>query len=82
MDMLVTILNIEFVKGIPPALEQDSYFSLNKRNSIGFDDQMIDAGKDHRIGNLLKRGSHYRNMSVIYIAQNLFHQGKGALSQH
>ena len=52
MGMLVTIPNIEFVKGIPAALDQDNYFSVNKRNLIVFDDQMIDAGKDQRIVNL------------------------------
>ena len=76
MEMLVTIPNIEFVKGIPTALEQDAYFSVNKRNLIVFDDQMIDAGKDQRIVNLFTRGSHHRNLSVIYIVQNVFHQGK------
>ena len=80
MDMLVTIPNIEFVKGIPTPLEQDAYFNVNKRNLIVFDDQMIDAGKDKRIVNLFKRGSHHRNLSVIYIVQNLFHQGKGSRS--
>ncbi|CAH3181336.1 unnamed protein product [Porites lobata] len=68
--------HIEFVKGIPTALEQDSYFDVNKRNLIVFDDQMIDASKDKRIVNLFTRGSHHRNLSVIYIVQNLFHQGK------
>ena len=80
MDMLVTIPNIEFVEGIPTALEQDAYFNVNKRNLIVFDDQMIDAGKDKRIVNLFTRGSHHRNLSVIYIVQNLFHQGKGSRS--
>ena len=41
------------------------------------DDQMIEAGKDNRIVNLFTKGSHHRNLSVIYIVQNLFHQGKG-----
>ncbi|CAH3183243.1 unnamed protein product [Porites lobata] len=68
--------HIEFVKGIPTALEQDSYFDVNKRNLIVFDDQVIDASKDKRIVNLFTRGSHHRNLSVIYIVQNLFHQGK------
>ena len=82
MEMLVTIPNIEFVKGIPTALEQDAYFSVNKRNLIVFDDQMIDVGKDQRIVNvnLFTRGSHHRNLSVIYIVQNVFHQGKGSRS--
>ena len=43
-----------------------------------FDDQMIDAGKDQRIVNLFTRGSHHCNLSVIYIVQNFFHQGKGS----
>ena len=46
-------------------------------NLIVIDDQMIEAGKDNRIVNLFTKGSHHRNLSVIYIAQNLFHQGKG-----
>ena len=38
-EMLVAMPHIEFVKGIPTALEQDSYFDVNKR----IDDQMIDT---------------------------------------
>ena len=44
------------------------------------DDQMEDAGGDKRIVNLFTRGSHHRNLSVIYIVQNLFHQGKNSRS--
>ena len=44
-EMLVAMPHFEFVKGIPTALEQDSYFDVNKRNVIAFDDQMIDASK-------------------------------------
>ena len=51
--------HIEFVRGIPEALEQDSYFDVNKRNLIVFDDQMINASKDKRIVNLFTRGSHH-----------------------
>ena len=65
-EMLVAMPHIEFVKGIPKALEQDSYFNVNTRNLIVFDDQMIDASKDKRIVNLFTRGSHHRNLSVIY----------------
>ena len=78
--MLVAMPHIEFVKGIPTALEQDSYFDVNKQNMIVFDDQMIDASKDKRIVNLFTRGFHHRNLSVIYIVQNLFHQGKSSRS--
>jgi len=80
MDMLVTIPNIQFVKEIPTALEQDAYFNVNKRDLIVFDDQMIDTRKDQRIVNLFTRGSLHRSPSVIYIVQNLFHQEKGSRS--
>ena len=76
-ELLNTVPNIEFVKGIPENLEQDSYFDVHKRNLIVIDDQMIEAGNDNRIVNLFTKGSHHRNLSVIYIVQNLFHQGKG-----
>ena len=79
-EMLVAMPHIEFIKGISTALEQDSYFDVNKQNLIVFDDQMIDASKDKRIVNLFTRGSHHRNLSEIYVAQNLSHQGKGRRS--
>ena len=59
------------------ALEQDSYFDVNKQNLIVFNDQMIDTSRNNRIVNLFTRGSHHRNLRVIYIVQNIFHQGKG-----
>ena len=62
------------------ALKQDSYFDVNKRNLIAFDHQMIDAGKEKRIVNPSTRSSHQRNLSVIYIVQNLYHQGIGSHS--
>ena len=71
------IPTIEFVKGIPEYLEIDSYLGVNTRNLIVVEDQMIEAGKDNRIVDLFTKGSHHRNLSVIYTVQNLFHQGKG-----
>ncbi len=43
---------------------------------IILDDPMAQSGKDKRIADLFTRGSHHRNLSVIYIVQNIFHQGK------
>ena len=80
-EMLVAMPHIEFIKGIPTALEQDFYFDVNKQNLIVFDDQMIDASKDKRIVNLFTRDSHHRNLSEIYIVQNSISSGEGT-SQH
>ena len=80
LEILSTIPQIEFVKGIPPVLEDDSFFDASKRNLIVLDDQMIDASKDKRIVNFFTRGSHHRNLSVIYNVQNLFYQEKDSRS--
>ena len=48
---------------------------------IALDDKMIDTSKDKRIVILFTRGSHHRNLRVIYLVQNLFHQGKGSRSR-
>ena len=77
MQMLVTIPQIEFVKDILSAVEQEPYFYVNKRNLIVFDDQMIDAGKDKRIVKPFTRGFHHRSLCAIYIVQN-FIRGKVA----
>jgi hypothetical protein len=37
---------------------------------------MAQSGKDKRIADLFTEGSHHRNLSIIYIVQNIFHQGK------
>ena len=79
LELMTTISNIEFVKGIPENLEKDSYFDIHKRNLMVIDDQMADAGNDKRIVNLFTRGSHHRNLSVIYTSCR-FHQGKGSRS--
>ena len=76
-QLLMMIPAVEFVEGIPESLENDSYLDVNKRNLIVIDNQMTEAGKDNRIVNLFTKGSHHRNPRIIYIVQNLFHQGKG-----
>ena len=45
--VVLTIPGIEFVKGIPETLKQDSYFDVNIRNLFVIDDQMIEAGSDN-----------------------------------
>ena len=79
-QLLMMKPTIEFVQGIPSSLENDIYLDVNIRNLIVIDDQMIEAGSDNRIVNLFTKGSHHRNLSVIYIVQNVFHQGKGSRS--
>lgn len=65
--------SVEFIQGIPLDLEQDSFIHPGTRNLIILDDLMSTAAKDSRINELFTEGSHHRNLSVMAINQNLYH---------
>ena len=67
---------IEFVKGIPDYQISENYIDTNKKNLLVFDDLMTEAKCDQRIADLFTRGNHHRNLSVVYLTQNLFSQDK------
>ena len=73
--MIDTIPGIEFYEGIPSEIYSRDFLDVNKRNLVVLDDLMAQSGCDKRIANLFTKGSHHRNLSVIYIVQNIFHQG-------
>jgi hypothetical protein len=75
-DMLRAIPEIEFNKGIPKDIDNTDYLDVSQRNLIVLDDLMAQSSKDKRIADLFTKGSHHRNLSIIYIVQNIFHQGK------
>lgn len=52
-------------------IEDPSQYDL-----IIIDDLMNEASTDTRLLNLFTKGSHHLNISVIFIVQNVFHQGK------
>ena len=74
--MLRTIPGIEFNEGIPEDIDKVDYLDISQRNLIVLDDLMAQSSKDKRIADLFTKGSHHRNLSIIYIVQNIFHQGK------
>ena len=76
-EMMESIPGIEFVKGIPANIEHDDYFDVNVRNLIVIDDQMSSASNDKQVINLFTQEYHHRNLSVIDLVQNIFHQWKG-----
>jgi hypothetical protein len=67
------IPSMEFIKGIPTALDQDSFLDITIPNMIILDDLMGIAGKDNRVTDLFCEGSHHRNLSVVLITQTLFY---------
>ena len=48
----------------------------NERNLVVLDDQMSEAGKLDETSKLFTQGSHHRNITVVYIVQNVFDKGK------
>ena len=72
----------EKFKQLPPSviqaegLEGINLIDPNMRNLIILDDLMEEAGQAEEVCELFTKGSHHRNLSVILIMQNLFHQGK------
>ena len=68
------IPNITFVEGVPNDL--DSMINPSIRNLVVIDDLMHELSNDQRITSLFTKGCHHRNLSVIFILQNIFHRGK------
>ena len=65
-------LPITFIEGVP-----DSQYLIGlKHHLIILDDLMEDIGKSKEIANLFTKGCHHRNISVILILQNIFHQDR------
>ena len=73
-EMLKTIPNIMFVEGVPGDLE--TLINPSIRNLVVIDDLMHELSNDQRMTNLFTKGCHHRNLSVIFILQNMFHRGK------
>ena len=60
---------VDFVQGLP-----DLPLCSKEPLLVVIDDQM--HGVDQRITSLFTKGSHHRNLSIVYIVQNLFDQQK------
>ena len=50
--------------------------SPEQRNILVLDDQISVAISSKSLADLFTRGSHHRNLTVIYLVQNVYNQGK------
>lgn len=62
---------IQYYNGLPETFENYE----NEAVLIILDDFMGSKESASKVCELFIRGSHHRNMSVLYLTQNLFHQG-------
>ena len=65
-----TMRDVHFVEGLPDISTLDP----GKRHLVIIDDLMSET--DEKITSLFTKKSHHRNISVIYIVQNVFNKGK------
>jgi hypothetical protein len=78
-DMMRTMPGIEFNEGIPEDKDKVDYLEISQRNLIILDDLMAQFGKEKRISDLFTKGSHHRNLSIIYVVQNIFRAKRSAI---
>ena len=65
---------VEFYRGIPDDIEDR--FNPKEENLLIIDDLMTQCHSDERMTRLFSVGSSHKNLSVIFIVHDLFHQGK------
>ena len=69
-------LYVEFVHGYSDTL-LDS-LDATERNLLILDDQMGEASDSKSLAKLFTKGSHHRNLTIMYLVQNMFDQGKSS----
>jgi len=47
----------------------------NERNLLIVDDQMDEAGSSKTLTKLFTKGSHHRNLTILYLLQNMYNSG-------
>ena len=65
--------HVNFIHGLPDSFTQ---FHGSRHNLIIIDDLQDEVANSKAVEQLFTRESHHRNLSVVYINQNLFYQGK------
>lgn len=66
--------NVEFT----PEMAEDQLATIESRenNLVIIDDLMNETGDCENLAKLFTKGAHHRNLTVVFIIQNLFHQAK------
>lgn len=66
---------IQFIQGLPTEEEVDE-FADGDHHMIVIDDLMQSASKSPQVEFLFTRGSHHKLLSIVFINQNMYSQGK------
>jgi len=69
---IATNVLVDYISGLPSEDEIKQY----NPQIIVIDDLMSELGNNKKFADLFTKGSHHMGINVIFITQNLFHQGK------
>lgn len=70
------IPDIEFHRGVPSEECIRSFGCSKEHGIVILDDLMSEISGNNNVQSLFTRGSHHLNLTVIWLSQNLFAQGK------
>ena len=68
--------NIKFVEGLPHSFEDENLFPPDRSHLVILDDVIFQASDHPEVVKMFTQYRHHRNMSVMMLTQNVFHQGK------
>lgn len=68
--------DIKFIKGLPDSFEDEDLFPPEQKHLIILDDVIFQASDHPEVVKIFTQYRHHRNMSVMMLSQNVFHQGK------
>lgn len=71
-------LGVHMHKGIPESDQLQRWFGRTKGGVLVLDDLMEEGGNDKRVLDLFTKDSHHRNITVLYLCQDMFPPGKYA----
>lgn len=67
-------VHIHFCEGLP---QPDDYSNDNHLKKLLIIDDLMRESSNNTVVDLFTKGSHHKNISVMFITQNIFHQGRG-----
>ena len=67
---------IQFHRGLPDPGHLTKWFGATRGGVLVLDDLMEEGGQDKRVLDLFTKDSHHRNITVLYLTQDLFPPGK------
>lgn len=75
-ELLQKYPHIRFMEGLPVTFNDDEILPPNKVNLVIVDDLMASASSSTEIADVFTKYVHHRNLSIFFITQNIFFQGK------